>query len=725
MDEHKNHNTVSAAAERTEKQRQLVGMQRKNLQRIQEREKELEELREAVETHKRSAQAAVKDSERIFTELICSIERSRSEVTQLIRDQETCALSRAEGQLKRLEQEIEDLRRRDDELEQLSNTNHHIHFLQSFQSLSVPPGSTDSPRITVSSHLSFDDVGQSVSDLREKLEQFCRKEIEKILGGVTQIEIIPTPEPKTREEFLQCSQQFTLDLNTANKNLLLSDGNRYTYLYVTLSGWEESTARERPENTTSTSFCSVSVSIATQTHLLEQVMVRISEDLIRRRAEHNNGEIFSLEEVSLHQQDIEKIEHIDKWCRDLKILYLQNNLIPKIENVGRLKKLEYLNLALNNIEVIENLEGCESLQKLDLTVNFVGTLSSVESLKQNLHLKELYLVGNPCTEFQGYRQYVVACLPQLQWLDGKEIRRGERIQALQALDAVRRHVLEQEAEYLEKREKQKKSGLKETSEKQEDPQIDQLLSENQNGTHQNPESSSKSHRDAEDMEREFWEKPCPFTPESRLEAHRHLEDKRRAKEKEREKPKNKTPRTLITADGRVLNVNEPKLDFSLTEDENNCMRLDLHVYRHMDTSLLDVDVQPTYVRVTVKGKVFQLVLPAEVKPDSSTAQRSQTTSHLLLILPLAHGEIKPKKPTARPISVTSNQNTKKETRAAPGRELLEVDPGLAGSLANIVPKGKEPSQKPLQLPQPRQRCGIEERPVSKDFVDDPEVPPLM
>lgn len=27
------------------------------------------------------------------------------------------------------------------------------------------------------------------------------------------------------------------------------------------------------------------------------------------------------------------------------------------ENVSKLKKLEYLNLALNNIEVIENLEG--------------------------------------------------------------------------------------------------------------------------------------------------------------------------------------------------------------------------------------------------------------------------------------------------------------------------------------------------------------------------------
>lgn len=52
--------------------------------------------------------------------------------------------------------------------------------------------------------------------------------------------------------------------------------------------------------------------------------------MIRKRAEHNDSEICSLEEVSLHQQNIEKIEHIDRWCRNLKILYLQNNLIPRI-----------------------------------------------------------------------------------------------------------------------------------------------------------------------------------------------------------------------------------------------------------------------------------------------------------------------------------------------------------------------------------------------------------
>ncbi|XP_073720593.1 tripartite motif-containing protein 16-like isoform X2 [Misgurnus anguillicaudatus] len=220
VDEHNEHKTVSAAAERTEKQKELKETQRKYNQRIQESQKKLQELRDVVETHKRSAQTAVDDTERIFTQLITSIERRRSEVTQLIRDQEKTAVSEAEGLLKRLEQEIDDLRRRDAELEQLSHTDDHIHFLQSFQSLSVPPGSTDSLSITVSSLISFDDVGKSVSHLREKLEDFCREEIEKIFDQSK------APEPETREQFLKYYHHFTADPNTAYKYLRLSERNR-------------------------------------------------------------------------------------------------------------------------------------------------------------------------------------------------------------------------------------------------------------------------------------------------------------------------------------------------------------------------------------------------------------------------------------------------------------------------------------------------------------------
>ncbi|CAM4587945.1 unnamed protein product [Leuciscus chuanchicus] len=224
MDDHKNHHTISIKAEMAEKQKALGDIQRKFQQRIQEREKELQELKEAVKTHRSSAQASVEDSERIFTELVRSIVESRSEVTRMIRDQEKAQVSRAEGLLKRLEQEIDDLRRREAELEQLLHTDDHIHFLQSFQSLSVPPASTDS--VNVSSLLSYDEIGKSVSMLKEKLEDFCKEDIQKISGRVTYIEIVTTTEPRSRDNFLQYSRQLTLDSNTAHKYLRLSEGNR-------------------------------------------------------------------------------------------------------------------------------------------------------------------------------------------------------------------------------------------------------------------------------------------------------------------------------------------------------------------------------------------------------------------------------------------------------------------------------------------------------------------
>ncbi|XP_065122249.1 tripartite motif-containing protein 16-like protein [Paramisgurnus dabryanus] len=230
---HKFHKTISAKDERTEKQKQLKETQRKYQEIILESEKKLQELRDAVETHKRSAQTAVDNTERIFTQLIRSIEKRRSEVTHLIRDQEKTAVSEAEGLMKRLEQEIDDLTRRDAELEQISHTDDHINFIQNFQSLSASLGSIDSLNITVSSLLSYDDVVKSVSHLRDKLEDLCREERELISNRVKVIEIIPTPEPKTKEQFLQYYCPITGEENTLYNCLRLSEGNRViTHTYT-------------------------------------------------------------------------------------------------------------------------------------------------------------------------------------------------------------------------------------------------------------------------------------------------------------------------------------------------------------------------------------------------------------------------------------------------------------------------------------------------------------
>ncbi|XP_065149303.1 uncharacterized protein [Paramisgurnus dabryanus] len=181
MDNHKNHDTVAAVSERTEKQMLLQQTQKKCKQKIQEREKYVQMLKADVSSHKRSAQTAVEECDRICTELISSIERTRSEVIQLIRDQEKSAVTQAEGLWEYLEQEIDDLRRSDAKLKQLSHTDDHIYFIQSFQSVFVPHEITDEVLSKYCCHFpSFEDVGETVSQLNETMQYFCEEAIENI-----------------------------------------------------------------------------------------------------------------------------------------------------------------------------------------------------------------------------------------------------------------------------------------------------------------------------------------------------------------------------------------------------------------------------------------------------------------------------------------------------------------------------------------------------------------
>ncbi|XP_063050255.1 E3 ubiquitin-protein ligase TRIM47-like [Engraulis encrasicolus] len=171
MDQHKGHDTIAAAAECSNKKQSFLKIQTRCQQTIQKREKEVQELRRAVETLKSSAQSAVEHSDQMFDDIIRSVERRRSEVTELIRDQEKAEVSRAEGLLKRLEQEISELKKRVAEMEQLSHTQDPIHFLKNVGSISDIPDSTIPTSLIVNSNLSFEPVKTSVSALKTQLEE--------------------------------------------------------------------------------------------------------------------------------------------------------------------------------------------------------------------------------------------------------------------------------------------------------------------------------------------------------------------------------------------------------------------------------------------------------------------------------------------------------------------------------------------------------------------------
>ncbi|XP_029930130.1 tripartite motif-containing protein 16-like [Myripristis murdjan] len=227
MDEHKGHHTVSAAAERTERQKELGLSQQKIQQRIRDTEKDVKVLQQEVEAINRSADKAVEDSEKIFTELITLIDKRRSDVKQQIRSQQREEVSRAEEVQEKLKQEIVELRRKDAELEQLSHTEDHIHFLHNYPSLSCLSESTHSPSNNIRPLSYFEDVTAAVSELRDKLQDLLSEEWSKISLTVTGVDVLLSqPTPKTRAEFLQYSCQITLDPNTANTRLSLSEGNR-------------------------------------------------------------------------------------------------------------------------------------------------------------------------------------------------------------------------------------------------------------------------------------------------------------------------------------------------------------------------------------------------------------------------------------------------------------------------------------------------------------------
>ena len=276
---------------------------------------------------------------------------------------------------------------------------------------------------------------------------------------------------------------------------------------------------------------------------------------------------------------------------------------PRAENVRKLKALEYLNLAMNNVTAVENLEKCEALVKLDLTMNFIKAdgLMNLRSLSVNHNLRELFLMGNPCAELRGYRLFVIETLPQLTHLDGKEITHIERIHARRDFQEIARELRQSAAN-----------------------DYDSAMS---------VEEISSLHPDAR-----------PWCAATRVLDKNVCESTQKTTTKA---PKHRAEHAFETLPEDIADVkqkNQGDFKFTLTEsDDETAIQLEVHVGTFIDTSLVNVDINPKLVRVKIKGELLQLKLSHEVTPDSSVAERSKATGKLLITMPKLNWHLKPKK----------------------------------------------------------------------------------
>ncbi|XP_076738976.1 E3 ubiquitin/ISG15 ligase TRIM25-like [Maylandia zebra] len=169
MDEHKGHDTVSTAAEMSEKQTELKERQQNIERKIKEKEKSV----------------------------------------------------------KVLQQEISELRRRKTELEQLSHTEDPTQFLHNYTLLSRLSEAPDSARINIHPESYTEDAAAAVSESREKLQssvEWTITAVEETQGDVS--------EPKTRAEFLKYKCEITFNPNTAHQRVVLGPGLKAKYSHT-------------------------------------------------------------------------------------------------------------------------------------------------------------------------------------------------------------------------------------------------------------------------------------------------------------------------------------------------------------------------------------------------------------------------------------------------------------------------------------------------------------
>ncbi|XP_065106244.1 finTRIM family, member 83 isoform X1 [Paramisgurnus dabryanus] len=265
--EHKGHDMVSAEQERSEMQQRLGATQAEIQEKIHDRVKQMEELKQAVDSLKSSAQRALQESEKLFGDMLRSIERMQQEMTKLISSNKKAALNTAEGHMERLGQEITDLTRRDNELTQLSRTEDHIHFIQSYHMLLAQTDAEELPTVSVNPYFSFGPVTKTVSEMKQHLNEFSNEELVKVAKTVNKMPFCQledrkkkktmkadavdtmykspsqTREPRTRDEFLQYACQLTLDPNTAYRQLYISRGNKKAALKRDPQSYNDSTQR--------------------------------------------------------------------------------------------------------------------------------------------------------------------------------------------------------------------------------------------------------------------------------------------------------------------------------------------------------------------------------------------------------------------------------------------------------------------------------------------------
>ncbi|XP_051775891.1 uncharacterized protein LOC127526028 isoform X2 [Erpetoichthys calabaricus] len=142
---HRNHNMVHIDVKWAEIEKLLLKTHAEIQKTIADQQNKLELLRKEVESIKNAAQKEIMESGKMLDELICIIKQTRVQIIGMIERKQRSNVKQVTDTIGQLMLEIQELERRNGDIEQLLKTKDHICFLQKYQPLCTFPQTRDFP----------------------------------------------------------------------------------------------------------------------------------------------------------------------------------------------------------------------------------------------------------------------------------------------------------------------------------------------------------------------------------------------------------------------------------------------------------------------------------------------------------------------------------------------------------------------------------------------------
>ncbi|XP_030631850.1 E3 ubiquitin-protein ligase TRIM39 [Chanos chanos] len=203
--DHSTHHIVPVEREWAEKKSQLGGIQDNVRQMINERLQKVNEIKQSVEMSRKNTDKQIAESAEVFTVLLKSIERRRVELLEVMEEKQRTVERHAQTLIEELEREISGLKKRDVELEKLSHTEDHLHFLQTFLSVRSPPQHKDWSQISVHTVQCVGMLREALSQLDGQLRTHINRQTETELETISHYAVDLTLDPSTANPWLELS----------------------------------------------------------------------------------------------------------------------------------------------------------------------------------------------------------------------------------------------------------------------------------------------------------------------------------------------------------------------------------------------------------------------------------------------------------------------------------------------------------------------------------------